>query len=74
MIGPKKLDICLTPKSDKHLISPYNIIPESCSKVKRKRKLPAAIEVVDCHTNSPCQYLREYMENSMENTFTDIRV
>ena len=39
MMGPKKLDICLTPKSDKHLISPHNIIPESCSKVKRIKQI-----------------------------------
>ena len=29
----------LTPKSDEHLISPYNITPESHIKVMRKRKM-----------------------------------
>ena len=29
----------LTPKSDQHLISPYNITPESDIRVMRKRKM-----------------------------------
>ena len=32
----------------------------------RIKKLSKAKEVVDCYTNSPCQHLRECMENSME--------
>ena len=48
----------LTLKSDKHLIFPYNITPESYSMFIRKRKLSAAKEAVDCNTNSPCQHLR----------------
>ena len=30
---------CLTPKSDKHLTSPYNIIPESYFKERRIKKM-----------------------------------
>ena len=52
----------LTPKNDKHLISPYNITPESCSKVMRILSATReAKEAVDCNTNSPCQHLRECM-------------
>ena len=52
----------LTPKNDKHLISPYNITPESCSKVMRILSATReAKEAVDCYTNSPCQHLRECM-------------
>ena len=39
----------------------------------RIKKLSVAKEAVDCYTNSPCQHIREYMENSMEKTFTDVR-
>ena len=54
-------------KIDSHLISQCKITPESNIKVMRKRKLPPNEEILDCSTNSPCQRLRECMENSMEN-------
>ena len=60
----------LTLKSDKHLIFPYNITPESYSMFIRKRKLSAAKEAVDCNTSSPCQHLRGmYREQQGEYLF-----
>ena len=31
-------------------------------------------EALDCETNSPHQHLREYLGNSMENMYSDVRV
>ena len=28
----------------------------------------------DCETNSPCQYPRKFIENSMENMLTDVKL
>ena len=29
---------------------------------------------LDCLTNSPCQHLKKYIKNSMENMHADVRV
>ena len=48
----------LTPKSDQHLISPYNTTPASQIKVMRIKKVNATqrSEALDHQTNSPCQH------------------
>ena len=61
------------PNSDKPLISPNSITPESKIREK-KRKYQETKETLDCKTNSPCQYPRKCMENSMQNLDTDVRV
>ena len=40
----------------------------------RINKIITKQEALDCQTDSPCQYLKKRMENSMENMHTDIRV
>ena len=62
----------LTPKSDWHLISPYNINPELHIKVMRiKVMIPME---GDWQTNSPCQHLRKSIKNSVEDGHTDVWV
>ena len=65
----------LTLKSKEHLISSYNISNESLIKVRKivKRKLSATKEAPDCLTNSPGQYLKKCIENTVENMHTDVR-
>ena len=58
------------PNSDKPLISPNSITPESWE----KRKYQETKETLDCKTNYPCQYPQKCMENSMQNLDTDVRV
>ena len=41
---------------------------------ENKGRLPSAKKVIDCYTNSSCQHLRECLENSMENIFTNVKV
>ena len=62
------------PESDWHLISPYNISPESNIKIMRIREMINNQRTLDCETNSPFQNLKKCMENSMENMHTDVRV
>ena len=64
----------LTPKSDQHLISPYNISPESHTKVMRITEMIKNNRSFGSLANSPCQHLRKCIENSMENMHTDVRV
>ena len=64
----------LNPKSDLHLISPYNITPESHVKVVRIKEMIANWRSFDWQTNSPCQHLRKCIKNSMENMHTDVKV
>ena len=52
---------------DWHLISPYNITPESHINIRRKRKWSPTKEGLDCNTNSPFHHLRTCIEDSMEN-------
>ena len=54
--------------SDKHLISPYIITPESHIKVTRIKEMITNEEALDCDTNSP------YVENSVENMHTNVGV
>ena len=63
----------LTPKSDQHLISPYNIASES-KKITRIKEMLLTKEPLDCQINSPYQHLKKCIENSMENIHTDARV
>ena len=58
----------MAPRSDLHLVSPYNIYP------KLFRKRSPTKEPLDCSTNSPCQLLKKCIKNSIENIHTDIRV
>ena len=64
----------LTPSSDQHLSSPYNIIPKSHIKVMRMKRIAPTREALDYETNSPHQHLRECMGNSMENMHSDLTV
>ena len=65
----------LAHESNKHLISPYDISPESHVKVTRvKETSPSPTkEALDRSTNSPCQHLRKCMEDRMENKKTDVK-
>ena len=62
------LSTALAPRSDLHLVSPYNIYPKSF------RKRSPTKEPLDCSTNSPCQLLKKCIKNSIENIHTDGRV
>ena len=56
------------------LISPYSIIPESNIKVMRIKEMIANSRSswLDWCTNSPRQYQRKCIENSMENIYSDV--
>ena len=56
------------------LISPYSIIPESNIKVMRIKEMIANSRSswLDWCTNSPRQYQRRCIENSMENIHSDV--
>ena len=47
----------LTPKSDKRLISPFNITPESHIKVMRIKEMITNLRGLDCYSNTPCSTL-----------------
>ena len=64
----------LTPKTDKYLISPYIITPESHIKVTIITEMITNLRSSVLLTNSPSQHLRKDKENSMENMHTDTRV
>ena len=64
----------LNTKSDLHLISPYNVTPESHVKVVRIKEMITNWRSFDWQTNSPCQHLRKCIKNSMENMHTDVKV
>ena len=61
-------------QSDWHLISPYDITPESHSKVARIKEMILNKRSSWLSTDSPCQHLRKCIENIMENMHTDVRV
>ena len=61
-------------QSDWHLISRYDITPESHSKVVRIKEMILNKRSSWLSTDSPYQYLRKCIENSMENMHTDVRV
>ena len=56
------------------LLPPQNITPKSLIKVTRIMEMLPTKEACDCSTNSPCQYLRKIILNSMKNMDTDVRV
>ena len=58
----------LTPKDDKHLISPKSITPESNFRAERIE------EMITVSRNSPDVYLRKCIESSLENIHSDVRV
>ena len=62
----------LTPKSDWHLFSPYNINIESHINVMRIKEIITNLRTLDCLTNSPCQHRSIYTVYSMENMNTDV--
>ena len=62
----------LTPNSDKHLISPYNITTESHINVMRIKEMITNQRTLDCWTNYPCQLLSKCTENSLGNMDTDV--
>ena len=64
----------LTPKSDQHLISPYNITSESKSKSREEWKWSSTKEALDFEINSHCEYLGKFMENRVENISIDFKV
>ena len=71
-----KDSVCLInpviPKSDKHLISPYNITSESHINVMRIKEMITNQRTLDCWTNYPCQLLSKCTENSLGNMDTDV--
>ena len=64
----------LIPESDEHLISPFNITPQSNIKVMTIKEMTINEEPLDFQTNSPCQHIKKCMKNSMEIIHTDVRV
>ena len=56
---------------DKHLISAYNITPESHIQAL---KWSLGKEPFDRQINSPCQHLGKHVEKSIEDRHTDVRV
>ena len=63
----------LNPKSNPHLVSPYNYTTESfISNTYEKRKWSPNKESFDCSINSPYQHLRKCVNNSIENIHTDV--
>ena len=68
---------CLNPlntQSDQHLFSPFSNATESSIKIMRIKEMINTLRGFECLTNSPCQYQRKCIENSVENMGTDVRV
>ena len=61
-------------KSDRHLISPNHNTAESFGRIMRIKEMITNPTTFDCQTNSPLQYQRKCVRNSMENMDTDVRV
>ena len=55
-------------------LTPCNVTTELHIKVRRMERLSPTKEAIDSLTNSPCQCLSKYLENSIENMQTDIGV
>ena len=63
----------LTPTSDKHLISPSSITPESNIKFMRIKGNGCKItKPFEYQANSPCKYHRKCIENGVENLKADV--
>ena len=43
-------------------------------KWRKSRKWSPTKETLDCYTNSPCKYLKKWIENIIENMHTDVTV
>ena len=71
---PNHLHEPFKPKSNQHLISPYNNTAESLTEIMRIKKMPDNLRSFDLHMNSPCQNQKKHVEKSMENMETDVRV
>ena len=57
----------VTTLCDSHIISPYNITPESHIKVARiKEMITMQLKLLIVKTNSPYQQLEKFIENSMK--------
>ena len=63
----------LTLRRDQDQVSPYNITPQILSLWEQRKWAPIKA-VLDWNTNSLCPWLKECIENSMENKHTDIGV
>ena len=64
----------LTPWSDQHLISPYNIIPESPSKVLRIKKIIIKYRNSCLLNKFSFPAPQNFIQNNMENMHTDVMV
>ena len=62
----------LNPASDQHIISPYINIAESFMKITRIKDEIANLRSLDFRANSPCQYQKKFMKESIENMDTHI--
>ena len=61
-------------KNDQHLISPYSDTADSVIKIMRIQEMITNLRSFDCYTNSPCQYPTNWIEKSMENLETSVRL
>ena len=59
----------LNPASDQHIISPYINIAESFMKITRIKDEIANLRSLDFRANSPCQYQKKFMKESIENNW-----
>ena len=64
----------LTPWSDQHLISPYNIIPESLSKVLRIEKTIIKYRSSCLLNKFSLPAPQNFIQNNKENIHTDVMV
>ena len=64
----------LTPRFDQHLISPYNIIPESLSKVTRIKKIIIKYRSSCLLNKFPLPAPQNVIQNNKENMHTDVMV
>ena len=64
----------LNPKSNKHLISPYNITPESLIKVMRIKEMIMNKRSFWSINKFSLSAPKKCIENSMENMHADLRV
>ena len=64
----------LDPKSDQHPISPNSNTAKSFIKIMRIKEMITNVRSFDLQINSPCQYQKKYIEKSMENLDTNVRV
>ena len=63
----------LTSKSDKYLISDYNITINPTKIMKIQEMIPTQ-DALDCYTNSLCIYHRKIIENSKKSMHSDVKM